>query len=366
MPHLISAAYTTDEVQPTEFEVTIDDGEPEVSEVQTLEDDSVRLYYDVVALEVGVSHTASIVAITEDAILGDLRSDATEFEFTINANQLVSASMSPSLSPSASMSPSKSPSQSPSASPSEESPSISPSVSPSFSPSEGGENPCFVLSGSTNILDVGEPTTAQLTEPGGGSVFQAGLITDNDNPLDSIDLGNNVYTELEWCIQATSYAETGATYEFRVTKTGLGLLDVSDEANQTETTFDSWPKGQSWVPVTDGSYLYSIKVYLNHAGPETVEMRWGNNIDLNTYLGTHSEVVSGAGWYEFVFADTVNQLSTGTTYYFALKSDGTPIGFLYDSGATYAGGIFYWSSSWNLTGTGSSAYDWNFYIYICQ
>lgn len=114
------------------------------------------------------------------------------------------------------MSASESPSVSPSLSPSS---SISPSVSPSTSPSAGEEYACFILSGSPNIAASGENTTAQLTSPDGKDTddFQAGRIADDENPMDSIDLAIGKYTEIEWCIQATNYAEVDETYEFRVT-----------------------------------------------------------------------------------------------------------------------------------------------------
>ncbi len=117
------------------------------------------------------------------------------------------------------MSTSMSPSQSPSVSPSN-SPSESPSTSPTASPSEGYENPRFVLVDSPYIVASGEITTAQLTAPAGKTTadFQAGRIQDDENPTDVIDLAVGKYTEIEWCIKATEYAEVDATYQFRVTK----------------------------------------------------------------------------------------------------------------------------------------------------
>ncbi len=125
-----------------------------------------------------------------------------------------SASVSPSSSPS--ISPSRSPSMSAS-----QSPSASPSTSPSASPSEWLEYPRFVLVDSPYITAGGEVTTAQLTAPAGkvsGTHFGAGRIQDDENPTDNIDLTANKYTEIEWCIKATDYAEVDATYQFRATK----------------------------------------------------------------------------------------------------------------------------------------------------
>ena len=99
------------------------------------------------------------------------------------------------------------------------SPSTSPSISPSASPSLA-EGEAFILVGSANITAGGENTTAQLTSPATKDTddFQAGRIADDENPLDSIDLGSGKYTEIEWCIKATDQAEVGETYEFRVTR----------------------------------------------------------------------------------------------------------------------------------------------------
>jgi len=93
------------------------------------------------------------------------------------------------------------------------------SSSPSPSPSGGYDYPRFVVHTSTNITN-GDPTTNQLIPPGAKQYedFQAGKIHDVSNPADLIDLASDKYTEIEWCVQATDYAEIGETYEFRVTK----------------------------------------------------------------------------------------------------------------------------------------------------
>jgi hypothetical protein len=50
------------------------------------------------------------------------------------------------------------------------------------------------------------------------AVFDAGRIRDNLNPLDTIDIGDSHFTEIEFCIEATNDAIVGETYEFRITK----------------------------------------------------------------------------------------------------------------------------------------------------
>lgn len=68
-------------------------------------------------------------------------------------------------------------------------------------------------------------TTAQLTPPGSKSTsdFQAGKISDDTNPLGSINLTTDKYTELEWCIQFTAIAVASEQYEFRATISGTPL-----------------------------------------------------------------------------------------------------------------------------------------------
>lgn len=87
------------------------------------------------------------------------------------------------------------------------------------------ENPLFALKASANIAASGEATTAQLTAPSGKTTsdFVAGRIQDDENPADAVNITADDYTELEWCIEATTYAEDAETYEFRVTQNGVVL-----------------------------------------------------------------------------------------------------------------------------------------------
>lgn len=76
----------------------------------------------------------------------------------------------------------------------------------------------FVLAASANIAASGANTTAQLTAPSGKSTsdFVAGRIQDDENPCDAINVTNDDYTEIEWCLKATADAEVGGVYEFAV------------------------------------------------------------------------------------------------------------------------------------------------------
>lgn len=100
-------------------------------------------------------------------------------------------------------------------------------VAPTFTnnTSPAINNPEFSLSLSPNFTN-GAATTAQLTAPAGktsGADFQAGIISESSNPLTTLDLASGKYTELEWCFQATTYSESAAQYEFRVTYNGVAL-----------------------------------------------------------------------------------------------------------------------------------------------
>lgn len=86
----------------------------------------------------------------------------------------------------------------------------------------------ILMSASSNIAGGGEATTAQLTAPNGksGSDFTTGRRWDDENGTDTIDLGANDYTELEWCLIAQSPAANADIYQFRVYKTATAALDT--------------------------------------------------------------------------------------------------------------------------------------------
>lgn len=70
------------------------------------------------------------------------------------------------------------------------------------------------IAASANITAGGEATTQQLTA-GSGS-FTTGRMWDNENGTDSIDIGSNGYTELEWNLATQSPAANGDYFDFRV------------------------------------------------------------------------------------------------------------------------------------------------------
>ncbi len=78
----------------------------------------------------------------------------------------------------------------------------------------------FAMSLSGNIAVSGENTTAQLTAPTSGT-FGGGRIQDDENPTDTVDIGDDQFREDEWCIEALPAAVGGETYQFRVLFEGV-------------------------------------------------------------------------------------------------------------------------------------------------
>jgi hypothetical protein len=76
----------------------------------------------------------------------------------------------------------------------------------------------FAMAASTNIAASGEASTFQLTAPAGKNTgdFSTGRVWDDENGTDSLDHGNNKYTEYEWCMQANADVANGEIYQFRV------------------------------------------------------------------------------------------------------------------------------------------------------
>ena len=90
------------------------------------------------------------------------------------------------------------------------------------------------LRASTNIAsDAVSATTAQLSAPAGKTTsnFTPGLIADDTNPL-SVDISASGYTEVEWCMEATSNASNNQ-YEFRIVAATDGTPTQTQVAKAT-------------------------------------------------------------------------------------------------------------------------------------
>lgn len=83
------------------------------------------------------------------------------------------------------------------------------------------------ITASANVAAGGEATTARLTPPSGKTTgdFATGRRWDDENGADSIDIGADEYTELEWVLTTQSPAAVDDYYDFRV-YAGAAALDT--------------------------------------------------------------------------------------------------------------------------------------------
>jgi len=88
--------------------------------------------------------------------------------------------------------------------------------------SQVGAPPDVVLSDSTYIASgAATSTTQRLT--GLTGTFAAGRISDDTNPLPSINIGADGNTEVEFCVKLRAGLANGAQYKFRITANGVPL-----------------------------------------------------------------------------------------------------------------------------------------------
>ena len=88
----------------------------------------------------------------------------------------------------------------------------------------------IILANSANIAAGGNTnTTGQLTAPANKNAnnFEAGRISDDTNPLATIDMGANSYSEDEWCLKAQAPAANNNVYYFRITSNGVAFNSYS-------------------------------------------------------------------------------------------------------------------------------------------
>jgi len=80
------------------------------------------------------------------------------------------------------------------------------------------------MSASSEFVD-GAATTVQLTAPSGKSTgdFDAGVMEEATAAAAAVDITEDDYTEIEWCLKSTANVEADATYDFRVTVGGTVL-----------------------------------------------------------------------------------------------------------------------------------------------
>jgi len=117
----------------------------------------------------------------------------------------------------------------------------------------------------------GDPTTAQLTAPSGNSGFTAGKMQESTNPAATVNIGNNYYTEMEWCLTATTAAQYNDVYQFRVTANGIPFATYSVTP---QWTILSSPTAVALTSFTAAEY------------PGGVLLRWKTGYEVNN-LGFH-------------------------------------------------------------------------------
>lgn len=111
--------------------------------------------------------------------------------------------------------------------------------------------PDMIIASSANIVaGAASSTTAQLTAPSPKttSSFFAGRISEDTNPLPSLTITPDYYTELEWNLQATSTSANGDIFNFRVTNNGT-VLDTYSYTPVWIIGSNSPPASSSSTPI---------------------------------------------------------------------------------------------------------------------
>ena len=93
---------------------------------------------------------------------------------------------------------------------------------------------------------------------------------ESTNPAAAVDIANNYYTEVEWCLIATNAAEDGQTYQFRVTAAGTVL-----------NTYSVTPQWSILYPTAVRLISFTATQY-----EEGVLLRWKTGYEVNN-LGFH-------------------------------------------------------------------------------
>jgi Peptidase family C25/Propeptide_C25/Concanavalin A-like lectin/glucanases superfamily/Domain of unknown function (DUF2341) len=171
----------------------------------------------------------------------------------------------------------------------------------------------ILMSASSNIAAGGENTTAQLTPPSGKTTsnFTTGRIQDDENPADAVDIANNYYTELEWCLIATDAAQWGDTYQFRVTANGVPL-----------DTYSVTPQWTIQLPAPVATAATNVQATSFSANWNAVEGATAYYLDVSTDINFGSFVTGynnlNVGNVLTYSVDT--NLTVNTTYYYRVRA----------------------------------------------
>lgn len=111
-----------------------------------------------------------------------------------------------------------------------------------------GAAPAFATTLSSYFAD-NDTTTPILGDAAGSSItsFTSGKMSEASNPVSAINTSSDYWTEVEWNIYATTAAENGSTYEFRITDSGTPLDTYRVEPRWTIGTTPTTFKGQTII-----------------------------------------------------------------------------------------------------------------------
>jgi hypothetical protein len=207
----------------------------------------------------------------------------------------------------------------------------------------------FALGPTTNIATGGNTaTTFQLTPPSGKTTadFQTGKISDDTNPVPSLDLASGKYTELEFSVQASNSVSNNQIFQFRISSGGtaldsysvtpqwtIGALTASlspNNANHGHTAQAETLSQKHVLTVQNCRSLHSSSL-TSFGSVGSTHRFWDASVgatEYYLYYGTASGVYNGVGATEGdspihvgnVTNFTINNLPLGVTYYFVVSA----------------------------------------------
>jgi fibronectin-binding autotransporter adhesin len=206
---------------------------------------------------------------------------------------------------------------------------------------EAAYSPSVYIAPSANIAAGGEATTQRLT--GGSGSFTAGRRWDNENGTDTIDIGSDGNTELEWLVGLQGLAD-GDYVDFRLTP-----ID-------TYTATPRWTVG-SGSPTGTGSMVYGGSVAATGT-PTRLGTGTGSYGGSITATGTPTRLGTGTGSYggSVTAAGTAQRLGTGSLDYGGTVAATGTIPPVEGTGSLDYGGSVSGSGTPTRLGTGTLAY----------
>lgn len=182
----------------------------------------------------------------------------------------------------------------------------------------------FMISPSANITN-GEATTQQLSTPAGKTSgdFDPGVVEDTSNGATSTDLGNNGFSEFEFCVKFQAPATIGQFYDFRLFA-GSSPLDTYAQPIQVEIG-DGSPSGTTASGSTSTAASTSVGVAVRTrqavSSSSTLE-----STSTGTALRTRQAVPAALATDAATSTGTVVQTTTRQAVGLAVTVDSTSVG----------------------------------------